>query len=268
VATQGGPSIEALGVAHMDGRRAWPGISLGLEAMAAHMQRLGIGDEALAARGADLFIATACAAGDHAAMVRFDAQYLGCVDSYVTRLHLSPELVGELLQQSRLAILLGPTPLIGSYRGSGPLLAWVRVIVMRTALALLRVARDPRLANDIDALDRLISPALGPDANVVKARYRDRLQAALNGALVMLSDHEKTLLRLHFIDGLGVDAIGRIYHVHRATSARWLVNLRKQVLHQVRRTLDLSCNPSSSELRSLVDLLKGEIEISLRAILG
>jgi RNA polymerase sigma-70 factor, ECF subfamily len=251
-----------------DGQQAWPGIALGAEALADHVREVGIDDVALAARGADLFIAAACAAGDQAAILRFDAQYLARLEPYVARLQVPAELLGEVQQQARMAILLDPKPLIRSYRGSGPLLAWVRVIVVRTALALLRVARPPHRGNDLEILDRLISPALGPDAHAVKERYRGRLQTALRDALVTLSDHDKTLLRLHFVDGLGVDAIGRIYHVHRATAARWLVNLRKQVLHQVRRALDLPGNPTSSELRSLVDLLKGELELSLQAILG
>jgi RNA polymerase sigma-70 factor (ECF subfamily) len=254
--------------AFAEGQRAWPGISLTLEALAARVQRLAVTDAVLAVRGADLFIAAACAGGDQTAVLRFDAQYFGCLQAYVARLRLTPELLGELKQQARIAILLGPDPLIGRYRASGPLLAWVRVIVMRIAYTLVRAERDPRRDNDIDALDRLIAPGLGPDARAVKERYRHRLQTALKDALVTLSDHDKTLLRLHFMDGLGVDAIGRIYHVHRATAARWLVNLRKQVLQQVRRELGLPANPTSSELRSLVDLVKGEIELSLQAILA
>jgi RNA polymerase sigma-70 factor (ECF subfamily) len=69
------------------------------------------------------------------------------------------------------------------------------------------------------------------------------------------------------VDGLGVEGIGRIYQVHRATAARWLVTLRRQVLQRVRQALALPGTASSSELRSLVTLLRNEIELSLHDVL-
>ena len=36
-----------------------------------------------------------------------------------------------------------------------------------------------------------------------------------------LSAQERTVLRLHVLDGLGTDEIGALYKVHRTTVARW-----------------------------------------------
>jgi RNA polymerase sigma-70 factor (ECF subfamily) len=261
-----GPSEEEVQLAFAEGQRAWPGIALGLAAFGARVAEVGVAPASLMARAADLFIATACTLRDDQALVRFDAQYLAGIAAYLGRLRVGPELIGELRQQARLAILLGANPLIGQYRGSGPLLAWVRVIVVRTALAMTRVVRAHH-QTDVEALDRLISPDLGPEASAIKARYRTQLQTALTEALAALSDHEKALLRLHFVDGLGVEGIGRIYQVHRATAARWLVTLRRQVLQRVRQALALPGTASSSELRSLVTLLRNELELSLHDVL-
>jgi RNA polymerase sigma-70 factor (ECF subfamily) len=203
------------------------------------------------------------------AIQRFDAQYLLGLDTYVSRFRLGPDLLGELRQQARVTMLVGPAPLIGTYRGGGALAAWVRVIVVRRALALAEAARVPRQRmNDLAALAALAESELGPEANVIKARYHGALEEALKGALASLDDREKTLLRLHFLDGLNIDAIGRIYHVHRATVARWLVAVRRRVLDRVRSELRLPVYARSSELRSLVGLMRDELQLSLKRILG
>ena len=93
------------------------------------------------------------------------------------------------------------------------------------------------------------------------------MQVALKDALSAISVQDKTLLRLHFVDGLSAEAIGRIYGVHRATVARWLAALRRQMLQRVRHGLALPASATSSELRSLLTLLKGEIDLSLPSIL-
>lgn len=258
---------EAVEAAFAEGQRAWPGLALTMETFTAHVRALNVPAALLPERAADLFIAAACATGDEAAVRRFEAQYLAGADSYVHRLRLSPEQINEVCQQARIAILVGANPLIGRYLGTGSLAAWVRVIVVRTGLSIARSTHDARRKTDTDALDNLIAPGLGPEAGAVKERYRERLQDALKEALSTLNDHEKTLLRLHFLDGLSVEAIARIYRVHRATASRWMVTLRNRVLQQVRASLSLPGKASSSELRSLINLLQGEIELSLYRIL-
>lgn len=243
-------------------------MTLSLEGFVAHLARAGVPSPLPAGRAADLFIAAACAAGDQAAIRRFEAQYLGALDGHVARYGVRGDMLEELRQQVRIRMLVGPDPLIGRYRASGPLGAWVRVIVVRTAMVLGESARRQHRRSDGDALERLVSDCLGPEAAAAKALYRDQLQAALEQAFAGLDAQERTLLRLHFLDGLSIDAIGRIYQIHRATAARRLVALRGQVLQAVRQALALPQPPSSSELRSLLKLLQDEIRLSLSRILG
>ena len=49
--------------------------------------------------------------------------------------------------------------------------------------------------------------------------------------------------------------------MHRATVARWLVAVRGRIYANVKNELGLARAPSSSELRSLVGLLRDEIHI-------
>jgi RNA polymerase sigma-70 factor (ECF subfamily) len=237
-----------------------------LQTFAAHLSTLEVAPPTSGAQSADLYIAAACATGDQRAIARFDAQYLTAVDRYVRRIPLDADMVAELRQQLRLLILLGPQPGICKYRGTGALIAWVRIIAVRAALELARRERSSRALDD-QALDTLVASDLSPEVQAVKGRYRERMQTALRQVLSTMDDREKTLLRLHFLDGASVEAIGRIYGVHRATAARWLVALRKQILRRVREALALPAGSTSSELRSLLRLLEGEIELSLRRLL-
>jgi RNA polymerase sigma-70 factor, ECF subfamily len=243
-------------------------VALSIEAFVAHLARAGAPDPLPPGRAADLFIAAACAAADPVAIRRFEAQYLGGLDGHVARYGISGEMVEELRQQVRIRMLVGVDPLIVHYRATGPLGAWVRVIVARTALALGESLRRQQGKTDGEALEALVCRGLGPEATAAKALYRDRLQAALEQAFAGLDAQDKTLLRLHFLDGLSIDAIGRIYRIHRATAARRLVKLRGQILQAVRQRLALPAQPSTAELRSLLDLLHDEIRLSLSRILG
>ena len=84
----------------------------------------------------------------------------------------------------------------------------------------------------------------------------------------MLTAREKTILRMHFLDSMNIDALGTVFQVHRATVARWLVSIRTHVLHDVRRRLSLDLGASSSEAQSLVRLLRSEVQVSIQRILG
>lgn len=61
--------------------------------------------------------------------------------------------------------------------------------------------------------------------------------------------------------------IGRIYHVHRATVARWLVAIRGRVFDDLRGRVALNWGTSTNDLRSLVRILRDEIHVSARRIL-
>ncbi|HTA18393.1 MAG TPA: hypothetical protein VK989_03825, partial [Polyangia bacterium] len=79
---------------------------------------------------------------------------------------------------------------------------------------------------------------------------------------------DKTLLRLHLVDRLDIDAIGAIYRSHRATIARRLVGIRAKLLADLRERFALRWGVSSSEVRSLFRLLGNEIHLSARRVLN
>ena len=251
------------------GRAAWPGVDLELEAFAERGARLQVRAEDLAAHGADLFLAWACAAGDRHALAHFERTYLPQVSRYVARIALARHQIDELQQQLRIRLLTGSDPRIGHYGGRGPLGAWVRVAAVRLALSLIeQLEAGARKTVDLDALDALASDRIGPELSTIKHHYRDSFQAALERSLAALELRQKTILRMHFVDHLNIDAIGKIYRVHRATVARWLVSVRQQVLADVRQELSLELSGTSSELRRMVAAVRDELSLSLMRVLS
>ncbi len=247
-------------------RAAWPGVSLELDAYVRRAAELDVAAEDVTARAEDLYLAWACAAADRAALAHFERTFLPQVDGYVGRMGLAADVVDELRQQLRIRLLTGPAPRIGQYGGRGPLGAWVRVAAIRLALTLSQQLGG-RVTDDTEALDALASGHASPELSTIKKQYRDSFQTALERSLTALSAREKTILRMHFVDHLNIDAIGKIYRVHRATVARWLVGTRQRVMAQLRVELALELPASSSEFRSMVAVIQDDLSVSLQRLL-
>jgi RNA polymerase sigma-70 factor (ECF subfamily) len=252
--------------AYAAGRAAWPGVRLEKAAFVERVQALDLTPEDLTARASDVYLATACLARDPAAVLAFERAFLAPVPKLLTRVALSPHQEDELRQQLRIRLLVGPSPRLAEYRALGPLGGWVRVCALRLALDLKLGAEAHR--GDSDALDALMGGAPGAEALIDAEHYRGAFQAALQGALTTLTAREKTLLRLHFLDGMNIDSLGALFQVHRATVARWLVAIRTQLLDRVRQTLSIDLGATSSEAQSLVRLLRSEVQVSIVRILG
>jgi RNA polymerase sigma-70 factor (ECF subfamily) len=249
------------------GRAAWPGVPLNRASFDERVRLLQVDAENLLARGSDLYLATACAMQLPAAVGHFEKSFLTSVPRQLGRLALNAHEEDELRQQLRVKLLVGPAAKILEYRGSGPLGAWVRVCALRMALDL-KMAPEVSKRGDGQVLDALVAGTAAAETMIDTEQHRESFRAALQESLAMLTTREKTLLRLHFLDGMNIDALGAIFQVHRATVARWLVSIRGRVLDHVRQRLSLELGASSSEAQSLVRLLRSEVQVSIRRILG
>jgi RNA polymerase sigma-70 factor, ECF subfamily len=251
------------------GRKAWPGIALDWKCFAERARQAGVTPDDMTARAADLFLAYACAEGDRVALHQFETTILSRVEIYIGRLGISELVLDETRQRVRVKLFTGNPPAIARYRGRGSLGAWVRITTVRLALDLLAASGSSAAsAADVELLEMTAPLEDNPELAVARGLYRQRFQAGLQAALAALSGRDKTLLRLHVIEGLNIDAIGKIYRVHRATAARWLVEIRSQVFQSLRNELGLRQIGGSSELRSLAGLLRDEVHLSAARILG
>ena len=202
-------------------------------------------------RLADLYLAYGCAAGDPRALAAFDAEFLAN-DVRTT------DDVKQLLRQR---LFVGNQPRIASYAGRGELGSWVRTVATRIAIDAARVVREvPTEDALLDAIE--IDPSRGPAYDVLKADARQCLQAALREALAALSDRERTLMLQHYIDGVGVVELGKLFDLAPSNISRQLAKTRATLLSHVKRWMMRQRNLGGAELDSLLNLVQSQLTVT------
>lgn len=271
-----GPAdAEAVIAGHLAaGRAAWPQVHVDDAEFARFLaRRIGAGDDLVAELeelpGADLYLACACAAGDPRAITAFEAAYFSNVDTAVAAMRApigSADEVKQILRTRFFVPANGRPPAIADFGGRGNLHGWVRVSAARE---LLRLFKKERRKVDLDeALLDEIAPFPDPETAAVKAKCRTELAAAFRAALAALSPRERTLLRYQIADGLGIDAIGAIYRVHRATVARWLAAIRERLVADTQERLGATLRLDAGEVRSVIRLVRSQLDFSLVSLLA
>ena len=256
------------------GRAAWPGVEVALETFTAHVARhtSGVSDPEAAAAdlyGSDLYLACACDSGDPHGLRVFEEEILPQAGSALRRLDPSPAFADEVRQLLRQKLFVtdgSSLPKIADYAGRGPLTTWVRVSAVRTALNLRGSGRreQPMTASQVAAL---APPVDDPALKYLKAQFADEFEAALARACASLTDRDRTILRLRFVDDLGIDQIGGLYGVHRATVARWIARIRDELFAATRTDLVARLKLSDSDFESLLGLARSQLDLSLSAVL-
>jgi RNA polymerase sigma-70 factor (ECF subfamily) len=137
---------------------------------------------------------------------------------------------------------------------------------MREALAIR--SYQQRLVTDEDRLAELVASCESPELAYFKRTYRREVELAVREAVQALSDHERTLIKLHVLDRVTIQQIGRIYRVHRATAGRWLEDARARLWKATRALLLERLNVQPAELDSILRLVSSRLEISLGPLLG
>jgi RNA polymerase sigma-70 factor (ECF subfamily) len=259
----------------LDGARAaWPTLKVSDADFLAYLAaRLPSGEEPLAAirsiNAGDLYLACACARGVPGALVQLDRRYLsGVRDALARSLGVSLAFVDDVQQalREKLFIAQGGKPArILSYGGRGSLGSWLRSAAIRTALNLRPAARD-------EPLDELFSErAVSSDdqeLRLLKTRCRKEFKDAFRKAIAQLGTDEVECLRLNLIEGLSIDRLAELYGISRATAARRLASARKKLMELTKEQLSERLGLSSGEVRSVVGLVRSQLDLSLHQYLG
>lgn len=257
------------------GREAWAGVEVADELFAAWLAERAPdeGDPAavLAAMHTDdLYLACACAQGDSRALALFETKVLPAAGPAVARIDSDRDFVEEVLAEMRVRLLVdgeaGPAR-IRSYIGRGPLTSWVQVGAMRVAYGMKR--RGPgEPPEDADRLAAL--PFAGADAELERIReeFAEPFQRAFGEALATLSARDRNVLRLHLVEGLNTESIGRMYRVHRATVARWIAAVHQTLLSETRRRLGRELGLDRAAFDSFMRLVQSQLEVSIVSALG
>jgi RNA polymerase sigma-70 factor (ECF subfamily) len=260
---------EPLRRAHQEGTRAWPNVALAFDRFAAHATAIGAGDDHLRQNGSELYLAVACLEGDPTALAFFDSTYLREIERLVARFNLTGPQVDELKQALRIRLFSGPQPRIGRYAAQAPLRAWLRIVASRLALDMVEEAGEHRRAAGPSSVLEVLMANADPEWLASKRDVQAAFQTALEESLADLDARQLLLLRMHFLDGLGLDEMSRVFRVHRSSIARWLAAARASVFEGVRQRLSLKRTPTTaSEFRSLVRLVQSDLHLSLERVLG
>lgn len=216
------------------------------------------------ARAADLWIACATAQANPDAFAVIEAHFLPDVHAALEKMGLHRDRIAEVKQGLRRLLFVSEQQSpsrIREYRGAGDLRAWMRVTAMRAALKLIR--KDARETSSDDALLEVRAPEDDPELAYMKATYRAAFRTSFQEALESLEGRERTLLKQQIVDGLGIDELGALYGVHRATAARWIAGARDKLIQRTRRIFMLRAHISNDECESIMRMVRSQLDVSL-----
>jgi RNA polymerase sigma-70 factor (ECF subfamily) len=172
-------------------RAGWPEIHVPEEAFLAFLrERLPAKGTTAEIHAADVYLACACVRGDPQARKEVVERCLAQVPSWLG----APEDRGHEIRGLLEERLFGDPPRIAEYSGRGSLEAWIRVAAVHLSLELFGEGEDP-------------APLLAfvPDG------WRASVAEAFRTAFASLTAGERTLLRLHFVERLGLGELALIY---------------------------------------------------------
>jgi RNA polymerase sigma-70 factor (ECF subfamily) len=239
-------------------RRAWPDFDV--PDFAALLATCSPGElEALHVE--DLYLARAVLAGLAPAMAAFESAYVARTKQYVVRITVDESQIDEIAQRLRERLLVGPEPKLAEYAGRGPLGGWVRMCAVRLALNAQRGRRHDDLGDDEPSL------VLDPELALVKASSQKLFQEAFAAVLANLEPKQRTLLRLHYVEGMTMDQLARMFQTSRSSIARRVDEVRVRILEATAARLRDEHHLSPSEVQSMIASAGSRMQLTLGKIL-
>jgi RNA polymerase sigma-70 factor (ECF subfamily) len=218
---------------------------------------------------AELYLAVACARGDAAAVRQLRARYFDTIAGQLRRMGVDDATRDDVWQTlcERLLVATDDAPArIARYAGTGELAGLIRTAATRLALNWLD--REKRRCSAGDWLDVLPDTRSDPELHLLKHRSCAELEEELAGALGVLAARDRSILRLHLVERLGIDRIAGVHVVHRATAARWVARAKQTLARLVRDRLVARWRLADGSLPALVSLVDIELDFSLERLLA
>ena len=252
---------------HARGVAAWPGVRVDEAAFSSYLAARAK-DDGSSEHATDLYVACACALGDARAIGAVDERYLAGLTAHLIRRGFAADLADDVVQAMRERLFVRAdeaAPKIVEYSGRGSLLSWLRVTAARAASNVRRDANNRARISE-EATDVAVPP-LDQEMAVIVNRYGPVLHDALRGAFDSLAPEERSVLRLHFEQGLSLEAVARILSLSRATVGRRMLSGRQRVLAAMLATLGDQLSASPDEIMSILGVLRSKLDVSLAPLL-
>ena len=247
------------------GRAAWPKVTSDEDAFAAHVTRHAPTEEAQAAlHASDLYLAFAVSVHDRAALTYFEGEFMARVPDYVLRVRIGREVVDEVQQKLRETLIMGTdgaAPKIAEYSGRGALGGWLRVAAVRTALNQVRgIKREEEAGEEL-------SLAGDPELAYVKEHASQLLGESFQKVIGELDASARTILRLHYIEGLTMDQLAKLYKTPRSTIARRVAETRERILAATESLLQTEKRLSPSAVESVIRQARSRLDVTVTRLL-
>lgn len=262
----------ALAELHGKGAGAWPAIRVTPERFASEVvRRLGpdVTPSVVASLHHDVYLAIAGADGDAAAIAACDELCAKELELATARLRATKTQADDIRSELRRLLFTsdeGRAAAVMTFTGRGDLRGFARVIAARTLAKRMRL--DRREVELEDEMIDVLTPAIDPEVTFLREQYRSDVDTVFRAAIATLPERSRAVLRYHLLDGWSIDEIGALYHVHRATAARWVTSAREELGAQIRKALSERLAIPESQVDSIVALVTSRIEISLDRLLA
>jgi RNA polymerase sigma-70 factor (ECF subfamily) len=213
----------------------------------------------------ELAIAWAAARGDAVALRQLDAMIASESDAAARRIDRAPTFADEVRQAVRVRLLVadGGHSRIEDYSGRGPLRGWIGVTALRVALNLKRGVQPA----SPDILAELVSGEADPELRHLKQLYRAEFRDALEASLLALTERQRVLLRLCYVDGLKLVQLAQLYDVHETTASRWVSRAASDAAEDTRKRLMAKLSLSPDSLDSVARMVMSNLDFSIARVL-
>ena len=209
----------------------------------------------------DLELARRALTGDAAALVELDRRIATEVARVAAGQNIPPD---ELRQLLRERLLVGADPKLARYDGTGPLSAWLRAVAVRLAS---NARRSGGTEQPVSTVPESAFAEPTAELTLLRVQYRAHFREAFTEALRGLEAKERTVLRLHTLDGLSLASIGTMFQKDASNVSRWLSRIRERLLEDTRAALGRRLSLEGSELESLMRVADSELTMSLSGLL-
>ena len=243
----------------------WPGVDA--PAFTRFVEELlrseNVGLDAL--RGGDLWLAFHAGHGHGLAVAALESTCFAGLTGVLRARRADPAEADEVVQRIRHRLLVaspGQRTRILGYAGRGELRAWVRVAAVRDWLNLKRESPKHESPSTDEALAAVASSDL--ELELLKGKYRETFRRVFLEAVESLAPGTRLLLKLHYLDRLSMEEVGRILGVHRLTILRRLERARQELSEGTKERLEVELRLAPPEVESLLRMIQSRLDVSLQ----
>lgn len=256
-------------------RERWPALGVDFELFRHHLEELGYVETKLPRHPSELYLCIGCGLGTGSACRALETTYFKALRAQLRGVTSEQDFAEEVLQRVRARLLVGSRPRIVTYRGDGPLGAWLRVVAANVARDYLRSCKKRRSCScPLDAAAaRLFDTASvfadSPEDDALAANDARTVEQGLVRAVLELNGEERRLLHHYFVSGLSIDVLSSMYSINRSTAARRIQRNVERIRHAVHRELSRGASSlGRSELAAFWPALGKRLNVNASSLLG